>query len=51
MFYIVRCINGTNEIVVTFRGALDSLRMAGPDAAVHSIFGKWIAGRVQGAPL
>lgn len=47
MIYIVRCIKGTNEIVVTFRGALIELRSAGPDAAIYSIFGRWIAGRVQ----
>jgi len=49
MIYIVRCASGTNQAVVTFRGALKELALAGPDAAVFSVTGRWIAGRAQGA--
>lgn len=49
MIYVVRCASGTNQAVVTFGGALRELKSAGPDAAVFSITGKWIAGRIQGA--
>jgi hypothetical protein len=49
MPYLVRCIGGTFTIAFTFRGALRVLRQAGRDAAVYSLFGRWIAGRVVAA--
>ena len=49
MIYFVRCASGTKTGVFTFRGALRELALSGQDAAVFSITGKWIAGRVQGA--
>jgi hypothetical protein len=45
LIYIVRCISGASQAVVTFRGALLELALCGPDAAVYSITGKWVAGR------
>jgi hypothetical protein len=49
MLYTVRCASGKKEHVVGFRGALLELAQCGPDAAVFSIFGKWLAGRVVAA--
>ena len=45
MLYFVRCIRGNFQIAIFFRGALAQLKLAGPDAAVYSMTGKWIAGR------
>lgn len=47
MIYIVRCASGKKEAVVGKRGALLELAQCGPDAAVFTVFGKWIAGRRQ----
>lgn len=46
MLYTVRCASGTNQTVVGWRGALLELRLCGPDAAVFTLTGKWVAGRV-----
>ncbi len=45
MIYIVRDICGTNQPVFTFNGALRELALCGPDAAVFTVTGKWVAGR------
>lgn len=45
MPYLIRCTEGTFTIGFTFRGALAVLRGAGPDAAVFTLAGRWIAGR------
>lgn len=49
MPYLIRCISGTFTIAFTYRGALAVLRDAGRDAAVFSLSGRWIAGRVVAA--
>lgn len=48
LIYIVRSPSSAVS-VVTFRGALLELALSGPDAAVFTLTGKWVAGRVQGA--
>lgn len=50
MLYFVRSPRGA-VLVVTFRGALLELALSGPDVAIYSLTGKWVAGRIQGAPV
>lgn len=44
-FYIIRCTEHDPCLAIGYRGALHALRMAGPDASVHTVAGQWIAGR------
>jgi hypothetical protein len=46
MLYLIRCCNGTS-LAFTMAGALAMLRVAGPDARVYSIFGRFLRGREQ----
>lgn len=43
--YVVRCIAGRNMLTLTWRGALDELKLSGNDASVHTLAGEWVAGR------
>lgn len=43
--YRIRCTSDTDQIALTFRGALAALRHAGADAAVFTLSGEWVAGR------
>lgn len=47
--YLIRGIAGPTALALTFKGALAQLALAAPDAAVHTITGRWIAGRRVGA--
>lgn len=51
MLYFTRCTNDGFQVALSFRGALRTLRIMGPDAAVYTITRKWVAGRrVEAAP-
>lgn len=45
MPYLIRCAEGTATVAFSFAGALSVLRAAGADASVHTVFGRWVAGR------
>lgn len=47
--YIIRCTDNTEpQLALSFRGALSALKYAGRDASVHTVSGRWIAGRRLG---
>lgn len=43
--YLIRGTAGHTALAITFKGALAQLAMSTPDAAVHTLTGRWIAGR------
>lgn len=45
MPYLIRCTEGTYTVAFGFAGALSVLRAAGADVAIHTLFGRWVAGR------
>lgn len=47
--YLIRDTAGDTALAFTYRGALKQLAHAAADAAVFTIFGRWIAGRRLGA--
>jgi hypothetical protein len=49
MPYLIRFYDGSFTIAITFRGALNILRDGTMEAAIYTLFGRWIAGRVVSA--
>lgn len=45
MPYLIRSSSGDCTIALTFAGALRTLRQVGPDAAIYTFTGMWLAGR------
>ena len=46
--YLIRDTDGDLGLAFTFKGALKQLALGTADAAVFTVTGRWIAGRVQG---
>lgn len=48
--YVIRDTRDAEpQLALTRRGYLSALKYAGPDASVHTLSGRWIAGRCLGA--